>query len=162
MSTVEKSIEVDVPVTTAYNQWTQMESYPKFMSTVEEVTQIDDTRTHWKMNVAGVHREFDSEITDQVPDQHIAWSSIGELKHAGDVRFESVDGNTTKVTLKMEWEPDGFIEKAGDVLQLDEAVLGRDLKRFKELIEDEGFEDGAWRGEVHGGTTTDDGSPSGL
>lgn len=162
MSTVEKSIEVDVPVTTAYNQWTLMESYPKFMTGVEEVTQIDDTRTHWKMNVAGVDREFDSEITDQQVDQHIAWQSIGELHHQGRVSFEPVGADSTRVSLSMTWEPEGFTEKAGDMLQIDDAVIGRDLQKFKELIEGQGFADGAWRGEVRDGETVEDDTTPGL
>lgn len=140
MSTVEKSIEVDVPIATAYNQWTLMESYPQFMSSVDEVKRVDESLTHWKVNVAGVEREFDSKITDNVPGSHIAWSSVGELIHKGHVSFESVGPDKTTVTLKMEWEPEGFVEKAGDVLQVDEMALGRDLKQFKELMEDEGFE----------------------
>ncbi|PKQ26097.1 MAG: cyclase [Actinobacteria bacterium HGW-Actinobacteria-4] len=155
MSTIEKSVEVDVPITTAYNQWTQMESYPAFMSSVDEVKQIDDTRTHWRVNVAGVDREFDSEITDQVRDQHIAWRSIGELHHNGRVAFEEVGTDATKVTLTMEWEPEGFVEKAGDLLQIDDMTIKRDLEKFKEMIEGQGFESGAWRGEVTGGTVTD-------
>jgi uncharacterized membrane protein len=156
MSTIEKSVEVDVPISTAYNQWTQMESYPSFMSSVEDVTQIDDTHTHWRVNVAGVDREFDSEISDQVPDRHIAWHSIGELHHRGEVSFEELDTHTTKVTLRMEWEPEGFVEKAGDMLQVDEATIKRDLEKFKDLIEAQGFESGAWRGEVRNGVVTDD------
>ncbi len=135
MSTVEKSIEVAVPLAAAYEQWTRMETYPTFMSSVESITLVDDTTTHWKVNVAGVDREFDSTITDQVPGSHIAWSSVGELVHHGRVSFNAINEQTTRVTLKMEWEPDGFVEKAGDTLQVDDVALGRDLKRFKELME---------------------------
>lgn len=159
MTTAQSTIDVDVPLSTAYNQWTQLESFPHFMSGVESVTQIDDTRTHWETNIGGVKREYDAEITDQVPDDHLAWHSIGELKQGGRVEFESVSPETTKVTLTLEWEPEGFVESTGAALQIDDAMVRGDLQNFKKFIEDKGVEEGGWRGEVHGGSTTDQDGP---
>ena len=151
MSTVEKSIDVDVPVSTAYNQWTQFESFPQFMEGVEKITQLDDTRTHWVTEIAGVTREFDTEITEQEPDQRIAWTSVDEPKQAGVVTFHRLDDNRTRVMLQMDFEPEGFAEKAGDVLGIVRSRTKGDMERFKEFIEARGTETGAWRGEVKGG-----------
>ena len=149
MSTAKSAIEVNAPLSTVYNQWTQLESFPKFMANVESVTQLDDSRTHWVVKIAGAEREYDAEITEQEPDKHLAWHSIGELKQGGKVSFESIDANTTKIDLVLTWEPEGFVEKAGDLLNIDDATVSRDLKNFKEFIEERGSEDGAWRGEIH-------------
>ena len=148
MSTIEKSIDVDVPISTAYNQWTQFEEFPRFMSGVDSIQQVDDTHLHWKVSVGGVDREFDAEVTEQHPDERVAWKSTGGPQHAGVVTFHRIDDDKTRVTVQMDWEPEGFVEKAGAMLQVDDMQVGNDLKRFKELIESQGFESGAWRGDV--------------
>lgn len=155
MTTAQSTIEVDVPLSTAYNQWTQLESFPHFMSGVESVTQIDDSRTHWVMKIAGVEREFDAEITDQVPDSHLAWHSIGELKQGGRVEFEAVSPTVTKVSLTLDWDPEGFVESAGAALQVDDMQVRSDLQNFKKFIEEKGVEEGGFRGEIHGGASPD-------
>jgi uncharacterized membrane protein len=148
MSSVQKSVEVSVPVREAYNQWTQFEEFPEFMEGVEEVKQIDDTHVHWRAEVAGDELEWDAEITEQTPDQRIAWKSTQGADHAGVVTFHRLDEGQTKVNLQLDYEPDGVAEKAGDLLGvLDRRVQG-DLDRFKELIEGRGSASGAWRGEV--------------
>ena len=148
MSTVEESIDVSVPVRTAYNQWTQFEEFPKFMEGVEEIRQIDDTRTHWKTKIAGVEREFDAEITEQHPDHRVAWRSTGGAQHAGVVTFHRLDDDTTRVMVQLDTEPEGLVEQAGDKLGVVTRRVKGDLGRFKELIEARGTESGAWRGEV--------------
>ncbi|MDP8958181.1 MAG: SRPBCC family protein [Actinomycetota bacterium] len=148
MSTVEKSIDVNVPVRTVYNQWTQFEEFPRFMEGVERVQQLNDTRLHWVADIAGQEREWDAEITEQVPDQRIAWTSVSGTDNAGVVTFHRLDDNTTRVTLQMTFDPQNLTEKAGDALgAVDRRVQG-DLNRFKEFIEQRGEETGAWRGTV--------------
>lgn len=154
-NTVTADTEVDVPVRTAYDQWTQFESFPEFMGGVESVRQLDDTSTHWIVSIAGVKREFDADISDQVPDDHVAWrSTTAEVAHRGRVDFRPVSADRTRVSLTIEWQPEGFVEKAGAALQLDDAQVKRDLHRFKDFIEKRDAETGAWRGEVHGGRET--------
>ncbi|MBM7503205.1 SRPBCC family protein [Agromyces aurantiacus] len=154
-TTVTADTEVDVPVRTAYDQWTQFESFPHFMNGVESVRQLDDTSTHWIVSIAGVTREFDADVSDQVPDDHVAWrSTTAEVHHRGRVDFRPVSADRTRVDLTIEWEPEGFVEKAGAALQLDDAQVKRDLHRFKEFIEERRAETGAWRGEVHGAQET--------
>ena len=148
MSTVEQSIDVDVPVRTAYDQWTQFESFPKFMDGVERIDQISDTRTHWVTKIGGVEREFDAEITEQHPDERVAWRAVDGPTQAGVVTFHRLDQDTTRVMLQMEVEPEGVVEKVGDALGLVKHRTKQDLERFKEFIEDRGRETGAWRGEV--------------
>lgn len=148
MSTVKSDVEVKVPVSTAYNQWTQFESFPQFMDGVEEVRQVDDTHLHWRVNIAGVAREFDAEITEQLPDTRIAWQSIDGPRQAGVVDFRRLNEAETHIALQLEWEPEGFVEKTGAVIQADDIQIDRDLRAFKDLIESNGFETGAWRGEV--------------
>jgi|SRR5215204_5933335 len=151
-TTVTADIEVDVPVRVAYDQWTQFESFPHFLSGVESVRQLDDTTTHWVVKVGGVERELDADISDQVPDDHVAWrSTAAETPHRGRVDFRPVDGNSTRIDLTMEWEPEGFVEKVGAALQIDDLQVKSDLKRFKEFVEERNAPTGAWRGEVHGG-----------
>ncbi|MFE5670066.1 SRPBCC family protein [Agromyces sp. NPDC056523] len=158
-TTVTADTEVDVPVRTAYDQWTQFESFPHFMSGVESVRQLNDTTTHWVVSIAGVKREFDADISDQVPDDHVAWrSTTAEVSHRGRVNFRPISADRTRIDLTIEWEPQGFVEKAGAALQLDDAQVKRDLHRFKEFIEKRQGESGAWRGEVHGGQETTPGS----
>ncbi|MEV4410773.1 SRPBCC family protein [Catellatospora sp. NPDC049609] len=149
MSTVTESVDVHVPVRTAYNQWTQFESFPNFMKGVESVRQIDDTHSHWVVNVAGATREFDTEITEQHPDERIAWKSTsGETEHAGVVTFHRLGASDTRVTVQLDWEPEGFVENVGSAIGADSRQVKADAQRFKEFIEHRGGETGAWRGEV--------------
>jgi ribosome-associated toxin RatA of RatAB toxin-antitoxin module len=148
MSTIEHSVDVRVPVRVAYNQWTQFEGFPEFMEGVESVKQIGDTRTAWIAEIAGVRREFEAEITEQHPDERVAWRSLDKPHHAGVVTFHRLDDTTTKVTLQMEYDPEGFVETAGDWLQIVRLSVRNDLERFKTFIESRGGETGAWRGDV--------------
>lgn len=148
MATIEKDIEVEVPVTTAYNQWTQFEEFPRFMEGVEEVRQLDDERLHWKAKVGGKEKEWNAKIVEQRPDQRVAWRSEAGEATAGVVTFERLDGNKTRVRLQMEYEPEGMVESAGDTLGFVSRRVEGDLKRFKEFIEARGQETGAWRGTI--------------
>lgn len=148
MTTVNADIDVHVPVSTAYNQWTQFESFPQFLSGVDEVTQTSDTHTHWKVSIAGIKREFDAEITEQIPDARIAWTSTDGEDHAGVVSFHRLSDDETRISLRLDWTPQGILEHAGALLQIDDIQIGHDLKKFKHLIETNGFESGAWRGSV--------------
>ncbi len=148
MSQIEQSIEVKVPVRTAYNQWTQFEDFPRFMEGVKEVKQLDDVTLHWRAEIAGQEREWDAKISEQTPDQRIAWHDIGGATNAGVVTFHRIDDDTTKVMLQLEYEPEGLVETAGDALGVVRARVKGDLERFKEFIESRGAETGAWRGEV--------------
>ena len=147
MSQVIETVDVHVPVTTAYNQWTRFESFPRFLSFVESIRRLDDTHTHWDVKVAGVERQFDAEITEQKPDERVAWNSIsGEVNHAGVVTFHRLDDDTSRVTVQLDWEPEGIVEKAGAAIGIDNAAVRSDLQHFKEFIEDEGGADGGRRG----------------
>ena len=148
MTTVEQSVEIEVPVRTAYDQWTQFEEFPRFMEGVEEVTQITDDRLHWKTKIAGVEREFDAEITEQHPDERVAWRTLTGPQQAGVVTFHKLDQGKTKVMLQMEFEPEGIAEQVGDKLGLVKSRVKGDLDRFKEFIEHRGTESGAWRGDI--------------
>ena len=148
MTTIEQSIVVDVPVGTAYNQWTQFEDFPQFMEGVEEIKQITDTRLRWRAEILGVDREWEAEIDEQTPDQRIAWHAIDGTTNAGVVTFHRLDEGVTKVMLQLELEPEGILEKAGDWLGLVKTRVKGDLERFKQFIEGRGRETGAWRGEV--------------
>ncbi|MCZ1004141.1 SRPBCC family protein [Streptomyces mirabilis] len=149
MSQVEESIEVDVPVRTAYNQWTQFETFPQFMEGVEKITQVDAPLTHWKAKVGGVEREFDAEITEQIPDERVAWTTVGgKAKQTGVVTFHRLAENKTKVMLQLDYDPVGFAENLGDKLGFVKRQVTGDLKRFKEYIESRGGRSGSWRGEV--------------
>lgn len=147
MSTIEKSVVVDVPVRTVYDQWTQFESFPRFMEGVESVQQLDDKRVHWKAEIAGVVREWDAEIVDQAPDQQITWRAVDGTANQGTVQFAPADAGT-RVTVRLDYQPEGLVEKAGDLLNFVERRVGDDLDRFKEFIETRGTETGQWRGEV--------------
>ena len=151
MSTIEESIEVQVPVRTAYNQWTQFEEFPRFMEGVEEVRQLDDTHLHWKADVAGQEREWDAEITEQHPDERVAWKSTGGAQHAGVVTFHRIGDEQSRVMLQLDVEPEGITEQVGDKLGFVKRRVKGDLERFKELIESRGSETGGWRGEVQHG-----------
>jgi uncharacterized membrane protein len=148
MSTIEQSIEVNVPVRTAYDQWTQFEEFPRFMEGVQAVEQLDDSHLHWIAKVAGAKREWDAEIDEQTPDQRIAWHSTTGAKNAGVVTFHRIADGKTKVMLQLEFDPEGFVEKAGDTLGVVRARTKGDLARFKDFIEARGVQTGAWRGEV--------------
>ncbi|QDO89543.1 SRPBCC family protein [Ornithinimicrobium ciconiae] len=149
MSQVTESVDVNVPIRTAYDQWTQFETFPQFMEGVESVTQISDTRNHWTVEVGGQTREFDTEISEQSPEERIAWTTVGgDVKQAGVVTFHKLDENTTRVTIQMDWDPEGLVEKAGAAVGVDDRRVKGDAKRFKEFIESRGTETGAWRGDV--------------
>ncbi|MEU9833861.1 SRPBCC family protein [Streptosporangium sp. NPDC048047] len=150
MSTIEQSIDVNVPIRTAYNQWTQFESFPEFMEGVESVKQLTDTRTAWVVEIAGVRREFEADITEQHPDERVAWKSLDRPHQAGVVTFHHLGPETTKVTLQMEYDPEGLVEKVGDWLQIVRTRVRGDLERFKTFIEARGGETGSWRGDVPG------------
>jgi uncharacterized membrane protein len=143
------SIDVERPVRTVYNQWTQFESFPQFMDGVEQVVQLDDTHLHWKTSIAGVEREFDAEITEQNPDERVAWKTTTGTTQGGVVTFHRLDENVTRVTLQMGIEPEGIVEKVGDMAGFVQRQVQGDLERFKKFLEAQGGETGAWRGEVN-------------
>lgn len=149
MSTIEEHIDVAVPVRTAYNQWTQFEEFPSFMEGVDSVTQLTDSLTHWKVTIAGQTREFDAEITEQKPDERIAWRSLDGLDHAGVVTFHRLDDASTRVMLQIDTQPEGLVEKAGDALGIAKHRAKGDLARFKEFIESRQTETGAYRDEIN-------------
>jgi uncharacterized membrane protein len=157
MASVEKSIEVEVPVSTAYNQWTQFEEFPRFMEGVEEVRQLDDRHLHWNAEIAGRREKWEAEITSQVPDEKIAWRSITGAENAGIVTFHPIGDNRTEVHLRIEYQPEGVVETAGDLLGLVSSRVEGDLERFKEFIESRGDETGAWRGQIHAGEVRPEG-----
>jgi len=148
MANYEQSIDVNVPIRTAYNQWTQFEEFPQFMQGVESVTQLNDTSLRWKANVTGKSEEWTAEITEQTPDQRIAWTSTSGAKNAGVVTFHHIDDNTTRVMLQIDYDPKGFVENVGDALGMVDRRMKGDLEKFKDYIESRGMESGAWRGEV--------------
>ena len=148
MARIEETIEVDVPVSTAYNQWTQFEEFPQFMEGVESVQQLDDTHLLWSAEIAGKKEEWRAEITEQHPDHRVAWKSTEGRGNAGVVTFHQIDESTSRVAVQMDWDPDGVVETAGAAIGVDNRRVKGDLKRFKELIEGRGAESGAWRGEV--------------
>ena len=149
MTQVIETIDVDVPVRTAYNQWTQFESFPHFLDFVQSIKQIDDTHTHWVVKIAGAEREFDAVITEQHPDERVAWNSTsGEENHAGVVTFHKLSDTTSKVTVQLDWEAEGFLEKVGSVFGVDDHVIKKDLKNFKEFVENPANQNDGWRGEV--------------
>jgi uncharacterized membrane protein len=148
MPSVTKSIDVAVPVSAAYNQWTQFESFPRFMGGVEAIKQTDDTHAHWVTKIAGVTREFDTEVTEQHPDERIAWKSTDGTTHAGVVTFHRLADDQTKVTVQLDWHADDLVEKVGALVGVDDHQVMSDLKKFKSYIESQGGEDGAWRGTV--------------
>ena len=148
MSVIEKSIDLNVPVRMAYNQWTQFEEFPRFMEGVEQVRQIDNNHLHWKASFGGKQEEWDAEIIEQIPDQRISWRSQGGAKNEGIVIFSPVTEGQSKINLRIDYEPNGIVEKAGDAVGVVSQRVEGDLKRFKEFIESRGQETGAWRGSV--------------
>lgn len=149
MNTVSSDIDIDLPVREVYDQWTQFEDFPAFMSGVEEVRQLDDALLHWRVRVGGVEREYDTEIVEQLPDERIAWRSVGGPANDGVVTFHHLSDNRTRVRLQLEWDPEGFVEHVGAALQLDDAQVASDLREFARILEANGFATGAWRGSVN-------------
>ena len=154
MAKVEESIVVDVPVRTAYNQWTQFEEFPRFMEGVESVTQIDDTHLRWRAEIGGETREWRAEIVEQQPDSRIEWRALDGKGPHGVVTFRLLDANRTEITVHMDYDPEGFKETVGSLAGSDTRRVKGDLERFKEFVEQRLRETGAWRGEVHEGVTT--------
>ncbi|WAL70124.1 SRPBCC family protein [Kitasatospora sp. YST-16] len=149
MSMVQKTVEVDVPLHTAYNQWTQFEDFPQFMDGVEQVVQIDERHNHWRTKIAGVSREFDTEIVDQLPDQKIAWRTVGgDVQQMGVVSFARLDDARCEVRLAMDYDPQGMAEHAADTMGMIDRRVSGDLDRFKSFVEERGLESGGWRGRI--------------
>jgi uncharacterized membrane protein len=155
MAELKESIDVNVPVSTAYNQWTQFEEFPQFMDNVESVTQLDDTHLRWIAEIGGKREEWKAEITHQEPDRVIAWRALEGRENSGRVDFESIGPDRTRIEVTMTWEPEGLAEAAADKLGLSDKAVRVDLERFKQLIESRGVESGAWRGEVVEGRRVD-------
>jgi uncharacterized membrane protein len=154
MQQIDKSIDVDVPLSTAYNQWTQFEEFPRFMKGVREVKQLDDATLYWRATFLGKDVEWKARIFHQVPDSRVAWSSTEGAKHSGDVSFHPLGPRQTRIQLRLEYESEGTLEKAGGTFGFVSSTVEGDLKRFKEFIEGRGQETGAWRSEIHGGQTS--------
>jgi uncharacterized membrane protein len=148
MARYEHSIDVNVPLETAYNQWTQFEDFPKFMEGVKRVEQQGDTHLHWTAEIAGQERQWEAEISEQKPDSRIAWHSTTGAKNAGVVTFHYIDRDKTRVMLQIDYDPEGFVENVGAALGIVQRRISGDLQRFKDFVEAKGFETGAWRGEV--------------
>jgi uncharacterized membrane protein len=158
MARVDSVIQVDVPVRTAYNQWTQFEEFPTFMEGVREVHQLGDERLYWKVDVGGEEKEWYARITQQIPDNVVSWESEGGARNDGKVVFRQVDMSKTEIELHMEFEPEGLKEEVGSALQVVSRRVDGDLKRFKDFVESRGTATGAWRGEIRHGA--DDGDSS--
>jgi uncharacterized membrane protein len=148
MATIERSVIVDVPVRTAYNQWTQFEEFPRFMEGVREIKQLNDKRLHWRAEIGGKEKEWDAAITEQIPDTRIAWRSVTGAPNAGVVTFHRLSDNSTKIMVQIDYTPEGLVENVGDAIGIVEQRVEGDLKRFKEFIESRGRETGAWRGTI--------------
>jgi uncharacterized membrane protein len=148
-SKIVASIDVNVPVTTAYNQWTQFEEFPHFMEGVESVVQLDDATLEWRASIGGVNREWIARITEQTPDQRIAWANIDGATNAGVVTFHRLSDASCRITLQLDYEPEGVVENVGDLLGVVSRRAKGDLQRFKEFIEERGFETGGYRGTIH-------------
>ena len=151
MASISKDIDLDVPVTTAYNQWTQFETFPKFMEGVKEVRQLDDKRMAWRAEIGGAEESWEAEIVEQVPDRRIAWRSITGAPTAGSVDFEPLDEGRCRLTLMMDYQPQGLTENVGSALGFDDRRVEGDLTRFKEFVEARGAEAGGYRGGIEGG-----------
>jgi uncharacterized membrane protein len=155
MAQVREDIEVEVPVSTAYNQWTQFEEFPTFMENVESVRQIDDTQLRWVAEIGGKEHEWTAEIVRQEPDEVVAWRSVDGEGTSGEVKFEPLGADRTRVEVTMTWEPEGMLESLGEKVGVDTLGVKRDLQNFKKIIESRGVETGAWRGEVIEGERID-------
>jgi uncharacterized membrane protein len=149
VSNIEQSIDVNVPVSTAYNQWTQFEEFPRFMEGVREVKQLDDKRLLWRADIGGKEKSWEAEITEQIPDARIAWRSREGAKNAGVVTFHRIDPTHTRVMLQLDYDPEGVVENVGDALGVASSRIRGDLERFKEFIEQRGRETGGWRGSIN-------------
>ena len=147
-SSIIEAIEVNAPVSTVYNQFTQFEDFPQFMKSVKEIHQLDNKRLHWKANVAGEDKEWDAEITEQIPDKRIAWHSIGGVHNAGVVTFHKIGDNVTRITMQMDYRPDGVLETIGDAFGAVRMETRANLTNFKEMLEKRGVETGGWRGKI--------------
>jgi uncharacterized membrane protein len=158
MAVIDQTVDVHVPLHTAYDQWTQFEDFPRFMEGVEQVHQLDDTTLEWRARIAGAERSWRARIVEQVPDQRITWIATGGARNDGTVSFSSLGANTTRVNLLMDVEPEGPVETAGSALGLVRMRIKGDLERFRDFIEERGRETGAWRGEVRDGETADAGA----
>jgi uncharacterized membrane protein len=154
MARVEKSVEIDRPLRMVYDQWTQFEEFPRFMEGVEEVHQLDDRTLHWKARIAGRTEEWTAEIVQQIPDQAIAWRHARGAVNRGVVTFRPLDAERTQISLAIEYDPQGFVEKVGDVLGFVSRRVEGDLERFKRFVEERWTETGAWRGEIRPGDAT--------
>jgi len=148
MSNVTESIDVNVPVRTAYDQWTQFEEFPKFMKNIKQIRQLDDTHLEWTAEIAGKEKVWQAEVTEQNPDERVAWKATEGASNSGVVTFHRIDQNVTRVTVQMDVDPEGVVENVGDKLGVPDRSVKGDLERFKEFIESRGVETGAWRGEV--------------
>ena len=158
METIEKSTEVAAPVEKVYNQWTQFEDFPRFMDAVQEVRQLDEKHLHWVAKVAGRKKEWDAEIVEQVPDERIAWRSTSGTVNSGVVHFRPKDHDHTVVVLRLNYEPEGAMEKLGAAMGMFSASVENDLRRFKEFVQHRLTETGAWRGRIHGDDIRSSGS----
>jgi uncharacterized membrane protein len=148
MASVTESIDVGVPVTTAYNQWTQFEEFPHFMEGVEQVEQLTDDRLHWVAEVGGKRAEWYARITEQHPDERVAWTAEEGKGLSGVVTFHRLSDEQTRITVQMEWRPEGVMESVGAALGFDSRQVKQDLERFRDMIEARGVETGAWRGDI--------------
>jgi uncharacterized membrane protein len=153
-TTIEQEIEVEVPLSTAYNQWTQFEEFPKFMEGIQEVTQLDDTLLHWAATVAGKRAEWEAKIVEQEPDRRIVWESVDGKQTRGTVTFAEAGPHRTRINLNMSYTPEGVAEKVGSAAGLDDRRVRGDLERFRELIETEQVASGGWRGKIEDGQET--------
>ena len=163
MSRIIESIEVDVPIRVAYDQWTQFESFPEFMEGVDRVVQLDDRTLEWTATIAGKTKHWRAEIIEQVPDRVVSWRSTDGAQNDGHVQFESVAPDRTGITVQLDVEPEGLVEKAGDALGIVERRVRGDLERFREFVEGRGEATGAWRGRVDGTVVErDDETPGGM
>ncbi|MFN2489290.1 MAG: SRPBCC family protein [Actinomycetota bacterium] len=151
MTTVRETIEVDVPISTAYDQWTQFEDFPRFMAGIDQVKQLDDTRLHWVADIGGQQREWDAKIVEQEPDRRVAWSATEGTANAGAVEFVPLSDSRTEIHLELDYAPEGLVEKAGAATGTVQRRAKKDLESFKDFIESRGAETGAWRGRVEGG-----------
>jgi uncharacterized membrane protein len=145
---IESGVDVQAPVTTVYNQWTQFEEFPRFMRHVKGIRQMTDKHLHWTVELGGKEREFDAEIVEQVPDKRIAWRSTNGLRHAGVVTFHRLADDKTRVMVQLEYDPQGLVEHVGTFFGVPKADLEKDLERFAEFLEKRGAETGSWRGRI--------------
>lgn len=161
-TTIEESVEVAVPARTAYNQWTQLEDFPKFLENVEAVEQVDDRHVRWRARIGGKTREWEAEISEQIPDKRIAWHSLSGARNAGVVTFHRLADDRSKVMLQLDYEPEGLLENVGDALGIGKRTVSKALHQFKEFVEGRGSETGAWRGAIESPDERRDAGGGGL